>query len=92
MSFLHRAKCICSNHFLYKQEIEKLRILFQKISYSNWFINKIITKFEDHNFNNTNAFMGSWQYRNTEEDFLCTFCLPRTGKPFHTFLKNPEFY
>ena len=29
--FLHRAKYICSNYFWYKQEIEKLQILFQKM-------------------------------------------------------------
>ena len=40
---------------MYKQEIEKLRVLFQKNAYSNWFINRIITKFEDCNFNNTNG-------------------------------------
>ena len=31
--FLHRAKYICSNYSMYKQEIEKLRMLFQKNAY-----------------------------------------------------------
>ena len=39
---------------LFIQEIQKLRMLFQKYAYPNWFINKIITKFEDRNFNYTN--------------------------------------
>ena len=87
--FLHRAKYICSNYSLYKQEIEKLRMLFQKNAYPNWFINKIITKFESNNFNNTN----DCNFSNTQEiekEFAFTFGIPYIGKPSHTFLKNSE--
>ena len=69
---LHHAKYICSNYSLYKQKIEKLRMLFQKNAYHNWFINKIITKFEDRNFNNTN----DCNFSNTQEmekQFAFTF-------------------
>ena len=57
---------------MYKQEIEKLRMLFQKNTYPNWFINKTITKFENNNFNNTN----DCNFSNTQEiekEFAFTF-------------------
>ena len=87
--FLHRAKYICSNYFLYKQESEKLRMLFQKNAYPNWFINKIITKFENSNFNNTN----NCNFSNTQEiekEFAFTFGIPYIGKPSHMFSKNTQ--
>ena len=85
--FLHRTKYICSNYSLYKQEIEKLRMLFQKNAYPNWFINKIITKFEDRTFSNTN----NCNFSNTQEmekEFAFTFGISYIGKSFHTFSKK----
>ena len=70
-----------------KQEIEKLRMLFQKNADLNWFVNKIITKFEDRNFNNTN----DCNFSNTQEmkkQFAFTFGIPYIRKPSHTFSKK----
>ena len=69
---------------MYKQEIEKLLKLFKKNTYPNWFINKIITKFEDRNFNNTNDCNFS-NAQEMEKEFASTFGIPYIGKPSHTF-------
>ena len=45
---------------------------YERNAYPNWFINKIITKFEDRNFNNTNG----CNFSNTQEmekEFAFTF-------------------
>ena len=87
-AFFHRAKCICFYYSLYKKEIEKLQIL-QKNAYLNWFINKIIAKFEDCNFNNTNN-CDLDNLQKIEKEFLFTFDIQytRIGKTSHTFFKN----
>ena len=57
------------------------------VAYPNWFINKIITKFENNNFNNTN----DCNFSNTQEiqkKFAFTFGIPYIGKPSHTFSKK----
>ena len=55
MCFLHRAKIICSTFQLYRQEVEKLRVIFHRNAYPNWFINNIVDKFEKQsNANNAN--------------------------------------
>ena len=59
-------------------------MLFQKNANSNWFINEIITRFEDRNFNNSN----DCNFSNTQEmknEFAFTFGIPYIGKPFHMF-------
>ena len=87
MCFLHLAKYICFNDFLYKREIEKLRMLFQKRMLTQLFIYKIITKFEDPNFDNTNdCNLGNTQ--EMKKEFAFTFGILYIGKPFHTFSKN----
>ena len=62
-------------------------MLFQKNAYPNWFINKIITKFENNNFNNTNDFNFS-NMQEIEKEFAFTFGIPYIGKPSHTFSKK----
>ena len=47
MCFLHRAKNICSSCELYLQELNKLRIIFQKNGFPNLFINYTFKKFEE---------------------------------------------
>ena len=82
--FLHCAKYIYSNYSLHKEEIVKLRMLFQKNACPNWFINKIITKFEDRNFNNAN----DCNFSNTQKmkkEFAFTFGILYIGKPYHRF-------
>ena len=69
---------------LYKQEIKKLRMLFQKNVYCKWFINKIITKFEDRNFNNINDCNISNRHE-MKQNFPFTF-----GIPYTRFLNNSE--
>ena len=63
MCFLHRAKCICFNYSYTKKKLKNYEYYFQKKNtYPNWFINKIVTKFEDRNFCNTNdCNLGNWQ-------------------------------
>ena len=64
----------------------KLRMPFQKNAYPNWFINKIIAKFEDRNFNNTNdCNLGNTQQM--EKEFASKFSITYIGKPSHTFSK-----
>ena len=61
--------------------------VFQKYAYPNWVINKMISKFEDRNFNNTS----DCNFSNTQEmgkKFAFTFGTPYRpiGKPFsHVF-------
>ena len=60
-------------------------MLFQKNAYPNWFINKIITKFENNNFNNSN----NCNFSNTQEmEKEFTFRILYIGKPSHTFSKK----
>ena len=86
-------KCFCTVPNIYvpitlhKQEIEKLRMLFQKNAYPNWFINKIITKFEDRNSNNTNDCNFSYT-QEMEKEFAFPFGIPYMGKPSHKFSKR----
>ena len=88
MHFFHPAKYLCSNYSLYKQKIEKLQMLFQNNAYLNWFINKIIIKFEYHNFNNTN----NCNVGNTQEiektNLFYTIGVPYIEKPSHTFYEK----
>ena len=44
---LKRAKIICSDYELFKDEITKLRCIFAKNCYPNWFFNKCLKKFEN---------------------------------------------
>ena len=84
MCFLQRAKYICSNYSLYKQEIEKLHMLLQKNAYHDWFINIIITKFEDRNFNHTN----NCNFGKMQKEFAFIFGIPYIEKPSHTVFKK----
>ena len=45
---LKRAKLICSGYELFKDEITKLRCIFAKNCYPNWFFNKCLKKFENN--------------------------------------------
>ena len=59
-------------------------MLFQKNANSNWFINEIITRFEDRNFNNNS----DCNFSNTQEmknEFAFTFGIAYIGKPSRTF-------
>ena len=58
---------------------------FQKKAYPNWFINKIITKFENSTFNNTNDCIFS-NTQEIEKEFA--FGIPYIGKPSHTYSKK----
>ena len=46
---LKRAKIICSDYELFKDEITKLRCIFAKNCYPNWFFNKCLKNFENNN-------------------------------------------
>ena len=76
MCLLHRAKKICSNDFLYKQEVKKL-YSFQKNGYPNSFINKVIKKFN-----------GNSKPKKYEKDFLFSIGLPYYGKTSNQFAKR----
>ena len=61
----------------------------KKNAYPNWFINKIIAKFENRNFYNIN----DCNFGNTQEmekEFAFTFGIPYIGKPFHSFSEKPR--
>ena len=77
MCLLHRAKKICSNDFLYKQEVKKLCSLFQKNYYPISFINKVIEKFN-----------GNSKPEKYEKHFLFTIGLPYNGKTSNQLAKR----
>ena len=77
MCLLYRVKKICSNDFLYKQEVKKLCSLLQKNGYPNSFINKVIEKF------NGNSKPEKYKKKN-----LFSFGIPYYGKASNQFAKR----
>ena len=81
MSFLHRAKSICSDYDIYLKEVQKLRLIFNNNGYSNWFIDKTLKKFEEQSAAKNNS-------QKTEKDFFFTLGLPYFGNSSPQFAKK----
>ena len=71
------AKIICSDYELFRDEITKLRCIFTKNCYPNWFFNKCSKKFE----NNTKPDPQDKEV----DDYAYALGLPYFGKPSHKF-------
>ena len=82
---LHCAKYICSTLKLYKQEDEKLRVIFRRSAHPNWLVVKVIDKFEIRNNTNNNNNNHS---QSSESDFLFTFGISYVNKPSHIIEKR----
>ena len=74
---LKRAKIICSDYELFKDEITKLRCIFAKNCYPNWFFNKCLKKFE----NDTKPDSLDKEV----DDYLYILGLPYFGRPSRKF-------
>ena len=78
MCLLHRAKNICSTYNLYLQEVKCLRNIFSSNNYPDWFLDKIIKKFQESNK----------QTDKYEKDFMFTIGIPFYGEASRTFAKR----
>ena len=74
---LKRAKIICSDYELFKDEISKLRCIFAKNCYPNWFFNKCLKKFEDNTKPDS--------HDKEVDDYAYILGLPCFGKPSRKF-------
>ena len=75
---LKRAKIIlCSDYELFKDEITKLRCIFAKNCYPNWFFNKFLKKIEN------NSKLDS--HDKEVDDYAYILGLPYFGKPSRKF-------
>lgn len=84
LCLLHRAKIICSNSILFKQEVDKLRSLFYANSYPISFFNKILTRFEEK----CNNPPSTQDNADQDSDFSYIFQIPYLGKPSKIFSKR----
>ena len=74
---LKRAKIICSDYELFKDEITKLRCIFAKNCYPNWFFNKCLKKFENDTKPDS--------HDKEVDDYSYILGLPYFGKPSRKF-------
>ena len=81
MYFLHQVKCICSNYEWYLKEVQKLRLIFNNIGYSNWCIDNTLKKFEEQPAAKNNS-------QKLEKDFLFTLGLPYFGNFSRQFVEK----
>ena len=66
--------CIGLNVFVvFKQEVEKLRVIFRRNAFPNWFLDKVINDFETHKNANNND---RNNLQSSESDFLFSFGIP----------------
>ena len=79
MCLLKRAKTICSNNMLYNKEVRKLRSIFLKNSYPNWFFENALLKFDDREKKTKDK---------EEKEYLFRIGVPYFGKPSHKFAKR----
>ena len=81
---LNRAKNICSNCNLFKNEVEKLRSMFCNNGYPNYFFNKVFYQFMNSRQTNLNQ----TQPTNKKEKENITVEIPYVGKQSHIFAKD----
>ena len=74
---LKRAKIICSDYELFKDEITKLRCIFAKNCYPNCFFNKCLKNFENN--------IKPDSHDKEVDDYAYILGLPYFGKPSHKF-------
>ena len=79
MCLLKRAKTICSNNMLYNKEVCKLRFIFLKNSYPNWFFENALLKFDDCEKKTKDK---------EEKEYLFRIGVPYFTKPPHKFAKR----
>ena len=79
MCLLKRAKTICSNNMLYNKKVCKLRSIFLKNSYPNWFFENAFLKFDDREKKTKDK---------EEKEYLFRIGVPYFGKPSHKFAKR----
>ena len=81
---LNRAKNICSDCHLFKNEVEKLRSMFCNNGYQNYFFDKVFHQFMNSRQTNLNQ----TQPTNKKEKEIITVEIPYVGKQSHIFAKD----
>ena len=79
---LNRAKNICSDCHLFKNEVEKLRSMFCNNGYPNYFFDKVFYQFMNSRQTNLN------QTQPTNKKENITVEIPYVGKQSHIFAKD----
>ena len=83
MCLLKRAKTICSNNMLYNKEVCKLRSIFLKNSYPNWFFENALLKCDDREKKTKDK---------EEKEYLIRIGVPYFGKPSHKFANVSQLW
>ena len=83
MCLLKIAKTICSNNMLYNKEVCKLRSIFLKNSYPNWFFENALLKFDDREKKTKDK---------EEKEYLFRIGVTYFGKPSHQFAKRLQLW
>ena len=81
---LNRAKNICSDCHLFKNEVEKLKLMFCNNGYPNNFFDKVFYQF----INTRKTNLNQTQRTNKKEKETITVEIPYVGKQSHIFAKD----
>ena len=80
--FVNRAKAVCKTDTAYREEICKLTDLFGRNGYPQWFVEKVIKNFSNHNDNP--------RQQNQDQNYSRCLKVPYVGRPSYLFAKRAK--